>query len=139
MHQSQFLSLCRSRALVIVFMFMISILPTAFLTRFRCYTFKVIRLVCGQLLTIDEIKKDLPAHSLNVLSESKWTFITREEHPHLSRPWFTLHPCGTSDWMKLLLGKSGEKDLCLQYLSTWLSVVGQAVGLKIPLKLHCNS
>ncbi|KQK23231.1 ubiquitin-like-conjugating enzyme ATG10 isoform X1 [Brachypodium distachyon] len=93
----------------------------------------------GQLLTIDEIKKDLPAHSLNVLSESKWTFITREEHPHLSRPWFTLHPCGTSDWMKLLLGKSGEKDLCLQYLSTWLSVVGQAVGLKIPLKLHCNS
>jgi hypothetical protein len=85
---------------------MISILPTAFLTRFRCYTFKVISLVCilkniieyllsffllfglianvcnlslgGQLLTIDEIKKDLPSHSLKTLSESKWTFITRE-------------------------------------------------------------
>ncbi|CAN6286401.1 unnamed protein product [Urochloa humidicola] len=28
-------------------------------------------------------------------------FITREEHPQLSRPWFTLHPCATSDWMKL--------------------------------------
>lgn len=93
----------------------------------------------GQLLTIDEIKKDLPSHSLKILSESKWTFITREEHPHLSWPWFTLHPCGTSDWVKLLLNKLGDKDRSLQYLSAWLSVVGQAVGLKIPLKLYCSS
>lgn len=93
----------------------------------------------GQLLTLDEIKKDLPPHSLQLLNESKWTFITREEHPHLSRPWFTLHPCGTSDWMKLLLHKLGDKDRSLQYLPAWLSVVGQAVGLKIPLKLYCNS
>uniref|UniRef100_A0A0D9XZN7 Ubiquitin-like-conjugating enzyme ATG10 n=1 Tax=Leersia perrieri TaxID=77586 RepID=A0A0D9XZN7_9ORYZ len=46
----------------------------------------------GQLLTIDEIKEDLPSHSLKLLGESKWTFITREEHPHFSRPWFILHP-----------------------------------------------
>nr|XP_020184648.1 ubiquitin-like-conjugating enzyme ATG10 isoform X2 [Aegilops tauschii subsp. strangulata] len=122
-----------------MFIFMISILSTAFLTRFRCYTFKVFRLVCGQLLTLDEIKKDLPPHSLQLLNESKWTFITREEHPHLSRPWFTLHPCGTSDWMKLLLHKLGDKDRSLQYLPAWLSVAGQAVGLKIPLKLYCSS
>ncbi|KAF7020954.1 unnamed protein product [Triticum aestivum] len=93
----------------------------------------------GQLLTLDEIKKDLPPHSLQLLNESKWTFITREEHPHLSRPWFTLHPCGTSDWMKLLLHKLGDKDRSLQYLPAWLSVAGQAVGLKIPLKLYCSS
>nr|XP_051218026.1 ubiquitin-like-conjugating enzyme ATG10 isoform X3 [Lolium perenne] len=122
-----------------MFMFMISISPTAFLIRFRCYIFKVMRLVCGQLLTIDEIKKDLSSQSLKTLSESKWTFITREEHPHLSLPWFTLHPCGTSDWMKLLLDSLGDKDRSLQYLSAWLSVVGQAVGLKIPLKLYCSS
>ncbi|VAH49171.1 unnamed protein product [Triticum turgidum subsp. durum] len=148
-----------------MFIFMISILSTAFLTKFRCYTFKVFSLVCtsqniteyllplfsflianvcnlslgGQLLTLDEIKKDLPSHSLQLLNESKWTFITREEHPHLSRPWFTLHPCGTSDWMKLLLHKLGDKDRSLQYLSAWLSVAGQAVGLKIPLKLYCSS
>uniref|UniRef100_A0A453CBE7 Ubiquitin-like-conjugating enzyme ATG10 n=1 Tax=Aegilops tauschii subsp. strangulata TaxID=200361 RepID=A0A453CBE7_AEGTS len=121
-----------------MFIFMISILSTAFLTRFRCYTFKVFRLG-GQLLTLDEIKKDLPPHSLQLLNESKWTFITREEHPHLSRPWFTLHPCGTSDWMKLLLHKLGDKDRSLQYLPAWLSVAGQAVGLKIPLKLYCSS
>uniref|UniRef100_A0A0D3HUV4 Ubiquitin-like-conjugating enzyme ATG10 n=1 Tax=Oryza barthii TaxID=65489 RepID=A0A0D3HUV4_9ORYZ len=32
----------------------------------------------GQLLTLDEIKEDLPSHSLKLLGESKWTFITRE-------------------------------------------------------------
>ncbi|XP_025824682.1 ubiquitin-like-conjugating enzyme ATG10 isoform X2 [Panicum hallii] len=96
----------------------------------------------GQLLTLDEIKQHLPSNSLKVLGESKWTFITREEHPHLSRPWFTLHPCATSDWMKLLLEQSKvaiEEQSLLRYLSAWLSVVGQAVGLKIALELHCNS
>jgi len=94
----------------------------------------------GQLLTLDEIKQHLPSNSLKVLSESKWTFITREEHPHLSRPWFTLHPCATSDWMKLLLEESkvAIEEQSLRYLSAWLSVVGQAVGLKIPLELYCN-
>ncbi|WVZ86273.1 hypothetical protein U9M48_033080 [Paspalum notatum var. saurae] len=95
----------------------------------------------GQLLTLDEVKEGLPSDSLKVLSKSKWTFITQEEHPHLSKPWFTLHPCATSDWMKLLLEetKATDKEQSLQYLPAWLSVVGQAVGLMIPLGLHCNS
>ena len=59
----------------------------------------------------------------------------------MSRPWFTLLPCATSDWMKLLLEESNEaiQEQSLRYLSAWLSVAGQAVGLKIPLELHCNS
>lgn len=93
----------------------------------------------GQLLTLDEIKEDLPSLSLKLLGESRWTFITREEHPHFSRPWFTLHPCGTSDCMKLLLEGMQDKDQQVRYLPAWLTVVGQAVGLKIPLGLHCNS
>jgi len=64
-----------------------------------------------------------------------------QEHPHLSNPWLTLHPCATSDWVKLLLEetKATDKERSLQYLPAWLSVVGQAVGLKIPLELHSNS
>jgi ubiquitin-like-conjugating enzyme ATG10 len=43
--------------------------------------------------------------------------------------------------MKLLLEetKATDKERSLQYLPAWLSVVGQAVGLKIPLELHSNS
>ncbi|KAI3944836.1 hypothetical protein MKW92_002203 [Papaver armeniacum] len=79
---------------------------------------------------------DLPAYSLKVLSELKWTFITQEEHPLLNLPWYTLHPCGTSEWMKLLFlgGHSQAKDgsssyfVMQQYLVSWLSVVGQKSG-----------
>ncbi|KAE9611154.1 hypothetical protein Lalb_Chr07g0194661 [Lupinus albus] len=91
----------------------------------------------GQPLSFDEIEKDLPGHSSKLLSESKWTFITNEEHPYLNRPWYKLHPCGTSDWMKLLfqndtsLNKNGF--VIEQYLVSWFSVIGQVVGLKIPL------
>ncbi|KAJ7950589.1 ubiquitin-like-conjugating enzyme ATG10 [Quillaja saponaria] len=49
----------------------------------------------GQPLMFHEIEKDLPAQSAKILLESKWTFITQEEHPYLNRPWYKLHPCGT--------------------------------------------
>ncbi|KAG5071786.1 hypothetical protein JHK86_006997 [Glycine max] len=93
----------------------------------------------GQLLPFNEIEKDLPGHSAKLRSESKWTFITHEEHPYLNRPWYKLHPCGTSDWMKLLfhsdssLNKNGF--VIEQYLISWFSVIGQVVGLKIPLEM----
>lgn len=86
----------------------------------------------GQPLDLDEIQKDLPEYSQKLLTESKWTFITVEEHPYLHQPWYMLHPCGTSDWMKLLLhGRTDAAD----HLISWLSVVGQAVGLRIPISL----
>lgn len=93
----------------------------------------------GQLLPFNEIERDLPGHSAKLRSESKWTFITHEEHPYLNRPWYKLHPCGTSDWMKLLfcgdssLNKNGF--VIEQYLVSWFSVIGQVVGLKIPLEM----
>ncbi|XP_022848934.1 ubiquitin-like-conjugating enzyme ATG10 isoform X1 [Olea europaea var. sylvestris] len=96
----------------------------------------------GQTLVLDEIEKDIPPNSGKLLRESKWTFITQEEHPQLNRPWYTLHPCGTSDWMKLLLtneasvvqgGVTTEK-----YLVSWFSVVGQVFGLKIPFEMLDN-
>ncbi|THG14419.1 ubiquitin-like-conjugating enzyme ATG10 isoform X5 [Camellia sinensis] len=97
----------------------------------------------GQPLVLDDIEKDLPANSAKVLMESKWTFITQEEHPYLNRPWHTLHPCGTSEWMKLLFitdasqakgGVAFEK-----YLVSWLSVVGQVVRLRIPFEMLSDS
>ncbi|GFY99453.1 autophagocytosis-associated family protein [Actinidia rufa] len=83
----------------------------------------------GQPLDLDDIEKDLPANAAKVLTESKWTFITQEEHPYLSRPWYTLHPCGTSEWMKLLLvtdaSRAKGRAAFGKYLVSWLSVVGQ--------------
>ncbi|KAK9091674.1 hypothetical protein Sjap_024851 [Stephania japonica] len=92
----------------------------------------------GQPLTVDDIEKGLPANALKTLKESKWTFMTREEHPFLNRPWYTFHPCGTSEWMKLLFSDSSSSEhgaVVEQYLVSWLSVVGQVVGLQVPLEM----
>ncbi|KMT10132.1 hypothetical protein BVRB_5g118950 [Beta vulgaris subsp. vulgaris] len=92
----------------------------------------------GQSLMLDQIEKDLPPSSVQVLTDSKWTFITQQEHPYLNRPWYTLHPCGTSELMKLLLSDtsvSGDKVTAEWYLISWLSVVSQVVGLRMPLQM----
>ncbi|KAJ4954049.1 hypothetical protein NE237_030881 [Protea cynaroides] len=97
----------------------------------------------GRFLALDDMKTVLPHSSLKILEESKWTFITQEEHPYLNQPWYTLHPCGTSEWMKLLfLGDDSltKEGTAIQlYLVSWLSVVGQVVGLRIPLGMLNSS
>ncbi|XP_059659983.1 ubiquitin-like-conjugating enzyme ATG10 isoform X2 [Cornus florida] len=93
----------------------------------------------GQPLVLDDFEKDLPANSVKAITESKWTFITQEEHPYLNRPWYTLHPCGTSEWIKLLLTAEASmaKGACAieKYLVSWFSVVGQVIGLRLPFEM----
>ncbi|KAJ1690990.1 hypothetical protein LUZ63_015145 [Rhynchospora breviuscula] len=92
----------------------------------------------GCPLSLNQIKEELPSHSVQILEKSKWTFMTQEEHPYLNTPWYTLHPCGTSDWMKLLISQSsfGEEVCLLRYFPAWLSVIGQTVWLRVPLELY---
>ncbi|VVA96824.1 unnamed protein product [Arabis nemorensis] len=92
----------------------------------------------GEPLSLDVVIKDLPSCSVSLLVESKWTFITQEEHPYLNRPWFKLHPCETEEWIRLLSQSStsaGCKMPVELYLVSWFSVVGQVVGLRIPLEM----
>ncbi|CAM8921675.1 unnamed protein product [Rhodiola kirilowii] len=100
---------------------------------FRAYTND------GSPLCLDDVEKDLPTIYAKELSDSKWTFITQEEHPYLNRPWYKLHPCGTSEWIRLLhLGDSSLADRnrfgTELYLVSWLSVVGPMFGLKISIQ-----
>ncbi|KAK4375012.1 hypothetical protein RND71_005689 [Anisodus tanguticus] len=97
----------------------------------------------GEPMAIEDLEKDFPSYTAQELAISKWTFITQEEHPYLNRPWYTLHPCGTSDWMKLLF--SNEPSVVShggvaveKYLTSWFSVVSPIFGVKIPLKLSVN-
>jgi len=109
----------------------------------------------GQPLDSRSVERDLPLYSSTIMKESKWTYVTQEEHPFLHRSWYMLHPCGTSEWMKLLLlaGSKESDDTprneqplseselseVKRYLPSWLSVVGQVVGLKIPFEIQKKS
>ncbi|KAK4408729.1 Ubiquitin-like-conjugating enzyme ATG10 [Sesamum angolense] len=72
----------------------------------------------GQPLLLDDMEKDLPLNSVEQLTRSRRMFITQEEHPQLNRPWYTLHPCGTSEWMKLLLCNDASAAQVEGYLWT---------------------
>ncbi|XP_047319081.1 ubiquitin-like-conjugating enzyme ATG10 [Impatiens glandulifera] len=97
----------------------------------------------GQIMLMNEIEMDLSSDSLKLLMESKWTFITLEDHPQLNRPWYMLHPCATSEWMKLLLENDSSRDQngakLEHYLVSWLSVVGQVFKLKLPIEMLKDS
>lgn len=92
----------------------------------------------GRNLMLDQIEMDLPVNSAKLLTETKWTFITQQEHPYLNRPWYSLHPCGTNDLMSLLLSDISlpkETVTAEGYLVSWFSVVSQVVGIRLPLQM----
>ncbi|XP_041993503.1 ubiquitin-like-conjugating enzyme ATG10 isoform X4 [Salvia splendens] len=93
----------------------------------------------GQPLLLDVIENDISIDSAKLLTRAKWTFVTQEEHPELGRPWYMLHPCGTSEWMKLLLSSdvsaAQNRIPREKYMLSWFSVVGQVFGIKLHLQM----
>ncbi|CAH9109734.1 unnamed protein product [Cuscuta epithymum] len=98
----------------------------------------------GQPLALQELEKNIPESTRQELTVHKWTFITQEEHPYLNQPWFTLHPCGTSEWMKLLFTRD-TSTLALggvavhRYMVSWFSFIAKVFGLKLPFGMFRSS
>ncbi|XP_051972656.1 ubiquitin-like-conjugating enzyme ATG10 isoform X2 [Xyrauchen texanus] len=55
-----------------------------------------------------------------------------QEHLLLGQPFFMLHPCHTEEFMKPALDLA-QMENKVNYIVTWLSVVGPVVGLEVPL------
>lgn len=69
----------------------------------------------GTIADLDEIfTQELPSMS-----------ISQVEHPVLFRPCFLVHPCRTKEFMK--------DHKTSNYLLTWLTVIGNLIGLKIEI------
>ncbi|PKI75516.1 hypothetical protein CRG98_004052 [Punica granatum] len=96
----------------------------------------------GQPLSLAEFERDLPVGSADEFLKSKWTFITQEEHPFLNRPWYKLHPCGTSEWLRLLFCSDASvltREAAVElYLVSWFSFVGQVFGLGVTSDMMKN-
>lgn len=90
----------------------------------------------GSLLPLDAVWNLVPELYRARLLENRWSFITQTEHPYLNRPFYQLHPCNTEKLMSVVPTKDLSEQnprSSLNYLITWLSVVGPVVNLKIPL------
>lgn len=103
---------------------------------------------------------DLPPaqRTLACCPRDRWSFLTREDHPHLQQPWYALHPCRTAALLALVLAPTtaeaarggeggeeggvlqdkddGEDGVLLRYMLAWCSVVPSALGLTLPAHVH---
>lgn len=59
--------------------------------------------------------------------------LSMTDHPVASTPVYFVHPCRTAEAMQMVL--AGQKAEPEEYLLKWIGVIGQSVGLEVPLGL----
>ncbi|KAG9326143.1 hypothetical protein KVV02_005648 [Mortierella alpina] len=62
--------------------------------------------------------------------------ISQQDHPILNVPYFYMHPCETVPLMETIVLSQAEasnsKSFIENYIMTWLSFTGQAIGISVP-------
>ncbi|CAN9502862.1 unnamed protein product [Ophioblennius macclurei] len=91
----------------------------------------------GRSLSLEEVWSSVHANFRLRLLESPLDTITQQEHPLLGQPFFMLHPCRTEEFMKPLLQVALDQNRPVNYVLSWLSVVGPVLGLHVPLQ-YCT-
>ncbi|KAM6148983.1 ubiquitin-like-conjugating enzyme ATG10 isoform 1-T2 [Erethizon dorsatum] len=87
----------------------------------------------GRPLTLQDIWDGIHECYKTRLLQGPWDTITQQEHPILGQPFFVLHPCKTTEFMTPVLKNSQKINRNVNYVTSWLSTVGPAVGLNLPL------
>ncbi|XP_034557965.1 ubiquitin-like-conjugating enzyme ATG10 [Notolabrus celidotus] len=91
----------------------------------------------GRSLSMEEVWSSVHPNFRLGLQRSPLNTITLQEHPLLGQPFFMLHPCRTEDFMRPVLQAAQHQHRPVNYVLTWLSVVGPLVGIEVPLK-YCT-
>ncbi|XP_013869293.1 ubiquitin-like-conjugating enzyme ATG10 [Austrofundulus limnaeus] len=95
---------------------------------FRAFTLE------GRSLTLEEAWRCVhPSFRLR-LQSCPLNAISQQEHPLLGQPFFFLHPCRTEDFMRPVLRAAQDQHRPVNYVLSWLSVVGPVVGLDVSLQ-----
>ncbi|XP_029308513.1 ubiquitin-like-conjugating enzyme ATG10 isoform X2 [Cottoperca gobio] len=95
---------------------------------FRAFTLE------GRSLSLEEVWSSVHPNFRLRLQNSPLNTITLQEHPLLGQPFFMLHPCRTEEFMRPVLQAAQDQHRPVNYVLSWLSVVGPVVGLDVPLQ-----
>ncbi|XP_053768100.1 ubiquitin-like-conjugating enzyme ATG10 isoform X2 [Desmodus rotundus] len=87
----------------------------------------------GRPLSLKDIWEGVGECYKTRLQHGPWDTITQQEHPILGQPFFVLHPCRTSEFMSPVVKNSRKINRNVNYITSWLSIVGPVVGLTLPL------
>ncbi|XP_074506215.1 ubiquitin-like-conjugating enzyme ATG10 [Sebastes fasciatus] len=88
----------------------------------------------GRSLSLEEVWSSVHPNFRHRLQNSPLNTITLQEHPLLGQPFFMLHPCRTEEFMRPVMQAAQDQHRTVNYVLSWLSVVGPVVGLDVPLK-----
>ncbi|XP_058430412.1 ubiquitin-like-conjugating enzyme ATG10 isoform X5 [Marmota monax] len=86
----------------------------------------------GRPLALKDIWEGVHECYQTRLLQGPWDTITQQEHPILGQPFFVLHPCKTNEFMAPVLKNSQKINRNINYITSWLSIVGPVVGLNLP-------
>ncbi|KAJ8285545.1 hypothetical protein GJAV_G00028040 [Gymnothorax javanicus] len=87
----------------------------------------------GCPLSLEEVWENVHPNYRERLLQGPWDTITQQEHPLIGQPFFVLHPCRTQDLMQPILAAASAENRSLNYIVSWLSSMGPAVALSVPL------
>ncbi|XP_030257563.1 ubiquitin-like-conjugating enzyme ATG10 isoform X2 [Sparus aurata] len=88
----------------------------------------------GRSLSLEEVWSSVHPNFRLRLQNSPLNTISLQEHPLLGQPFFMLHPCRTEEFMRPVLLAAQEQHRPVNYVLSWLSVVGPVVGLDVTLR-----
>uniref|UniRef100_A0A3P9KZM7 Ubiquitin-like-conjugating enzyme ATG10 n=1 Tax=Oryzias latipes TaxID=8090 RepID=A0A3P9KZM7_ORYLA len=88
----------------------------------------------GRSLTLEDVWRSVHPNYRLGLQSRPLDAITQQEHPFLGQAFFYLHPCRTEEFMKPLLQMARDQNRPVNYVLSWLSVVGPMVGLEVSLE-----
>ncbi|XP_036941261.1 ubiquitin-like-conjugating enzyme ATG10 isoform X1 [Acanthopagrus latus] len=88
----------------------------------------------GRSLSLEEVWSSVHPNFRLRLQNSPLNTISMQEHPLLGQPFFMLHPCRTEEFMRPVMLAAQEQHRPVNYVLSWLSVVGPVVGLDVTLK-----
>jgi ubiquitin-like-conjugating enzyme ATG10 len=71
---------------------------------------------------------------LSLDGDTPGTIVTQAEHPLLGKPFFFVHPCNTTSFLKELLADEDMGRRMHKYLSLWVSLVGRMALMSVPLQ-----
>ncbi|XP_068197452.1 ubiquitin-like-conjugating enzyme ATG10 isoform X2 [Antennarius striatus] len=94
----------------------------------------------GRSLSLEDVWSSVHQNFRLRLQDSPLNVISLQEHPLLGQPFFMLHPCRTDEFMRPVLQAALDQHRSMNYLLSWLSLVGPVVGLDVPLEYytqHC--
>ncbi|XP_072372294.1 ubiquitin-like-conjugating enzyme ATG10 isoform X1 [Scyliorhinus torazame] len=87
----------------------------------------------GKPLGLKEIWEKVHDCYKERLFQGPWDTITQQEHHLLGQPFFVLHPCRTSELMTPIMDGATQEQRNVNYITSWLSMMGPVVGLDVPL------